>query len=189
MSFTNDKNTSESINCCTKPPVSKHFNNTLLVIMVLSVSTFLSGCAPAAFAVAAIALNELQRLERQKQQVSARNHYSTSSPSRPYSPPAAPPKVEETPESVVSEAVSAYQTLEWDRSSRLLHEVLKKETLSEPSRSEALIVLGGMEYQKGNIGNAREYFAQAKRHNPTIIPSSELFPPAVIEFYNSSNRR
>jgi TolA-binding protein len=87
--------------------------------------------------------------------------------------------------SPVAVALQAYKQMRWKEASRVLSDAIERNSLSDLELSPAYMLLGAMEYQMGRIQTARTYFAKAYQHDPEAVPSSELFPPQVIEFYSS----
>jgi len=90
--------------------------------------------------------------------------------------------------SAITEALEQYRILEWDRAGNLLRKSLEKGLLSTSEKFNAYVLLGAMAYQLGQIDQAGTYFTKAHVLNPSAMPSSELFPPQVVEFYKSVNR-
>jgi hypothetical protein len=90
--------------------------------------------------------------------------------------------------SAIAEALEQYRILEWDRADNLLTNSLEKGLLSTSEESNACVLLGAMAYQLGQIDQANTYFTKAHLLDPSAAPSSELFPPQVVEFYKSVGR-
>ena len=91
--------------------------------------------------------------------------------------------------SPVTEALHAYREMRWDQAGRILNNAIGMKGLSKSELSRAYIILGAMEYQTGRAEAAQEHFVKAHQHDSTSVPSSELFPPQMIEFYITVNRR
>jgi hypothetical protein len=90
--------------------------------------------------------------------------------------------------SALAEALKQYRILEWDRAGTLLKKSLEDGRLSTSEKFNACVLLGAMAYQLGQIDQAGTYFTKAHLLDPSATPSSELFPPQVVEFYKSVNR-
>jgi len=90
--------------------------------------------------------------------------------------------------SALAEALEQYRIIEWDRAGNLLRKSLEKGLLSTSEKFNACVLLGAMAYQLGQIDQADTYFKKAHLLDPSATPSSELFPPQVVEFYKSVNR-
>jgi tetratricopeptide (TPR) repeat protein len=90
--------------------------------------------------------------------------------------------------SALAEALEQYRIIEWDRAGNLLRKSLEKGLLSTSEKFNACVLLGAMAYQLGQIDQADTYFTKAHVMDPSATPSSELFPPQVIEFYKYVNR-
>jgi tetratricopeptide (TPR) repeat protein len=97
-----------------------------------------------------------------------------------------PPPVQLSP---VAEADQAYRQMQWKEASRVLNDAIERKGLSNPELCRAYTLLGAMEYQTGRLQAARTYFVKAYQYDPEAVPSPELFPPQVIEFYNSVRKR
>jgi hypothetical protein len=77
----------------------------------------------------------------------------------------------------------AYKELRWPEAARLGHAALDGGRLSTSDRFEAWFLLGAMAYQTGDLEQARSCFANAKELEGAAVPSNDLFPPPVLEFY------
>jgi len=91
--------------------------------------------------------------------------------------------------SPVAEALQAYKQMQWKEASRVLSDAIGRKDLSNSELCQAYTLLGAMEYQMGRLQAARTYFVKAYQHDPEAVPSPELFPPQVIEFYDSVRKR
>jgi tetratricopeptide (TPR) repeat protein len=164
--------------------VTKNLQLLKFTIVIIGLTSFSSGCSPAGFAVSAVLikcyLNE-----------QAKNNRPTI-----YQPRQQPVIISQQPETIrpipqfedrktVEKANQAYRSLEWNESARLLTEAISRGELSNSDQGEAYILLGAMAYQQGQTKQAGEYFKQAAKLDSNIQPSSELFPPQVVKFYNS----
>ena len=152
----------------------------ILSLMAFVPCSMLSGCYPAVFAASAILINQLEKQEQNRKQ----HIRPARTRPRQYTPKKAPVIPPPTPEQQIEKARLYYHNLQWQKSTALLKDVLTKPALSQSLRWEALVLLGAMEYQNGNTSKARSYFVKAHKENGTM-PSRELFPPVMVEFYQS----
>ena len=164
-----------------KKDVKHRLCTVLLSVMTLIPCSLLSGCHPAVFAASAILINQLEKQEPNRKQ-----HVTTERVQpRQYTPPKPPVITPPTDEQIIEEAQRYYCNLQWQKSTDLLKQVIEKTGLSQSLRWEALVLLGAMEYQNGNTIEARDYFNKAHQES-RVLPSSELFPPAMIDFYKTN---
>lgn len=92
-------------------------------------------------------------------------------------------------ELILAEAAQAYKKLRWEEARRLLNSTINQNDLSKSGLYRAYILLGAMDYQTGNVKAAETSFKKAYKENPQMSPSPELFPPPMVEFYNTVNRK
>ena len=88
----------------------------------------------------------------------------------------------------VAEGVRAYRELRWDEAIRILSQVVAGGTCPDSALGQAYVFLGAIVYQRGDIQAARRYFVAAYRYDPQTRPSSELFPPPVVDYYRTANQ-
>lgn len=81
----------------------------------------------------------------------------------------------------------AYMELDWTRAYRLLENVIEDEYSDDDIKQNSCIILGGIEYQHGNIEKAYQYFKSAKTIDPRAVPSEDIFPPEMINYYRDIN--
>lgn len=86
-------------------------------------------------------------------------------------------------------ALQAYRQMRWTEAARALNDAIEGNELSRSELCRAYTLLGAMEYQMGHTQTAWTYFAKAYQRDPEAMPSSELFPPQVIEFYNAVRKK
>lgn len=109
-------------------------------------------------------------------------------PDIPISPsPQIEPAVKSLPpkEPALSKAKEAYVALQWEKTAVVLQEALAQNQLSGEEKWMAYILLGAMAYQRGFLEKAEQYFQQARTVNTGVIPSADLFPPPLVEFYKT----
>ena len=90
---------------------------------------------------------------------------------------------------IITKAVRAYESLDWNEAKRLFYQALEKEDISRSLKWQSWVFLGAIAYQKGNISEAQKCFIKAARQDSGKLPSSELFPPPMIKFYKSVRKR
>jgi hypothetical protein len=97
------------------------------------------------------------------------------------------PVVKHSPpeETEITRAVNAYCTLQWEKTTHILRQALARNRLSGEEKWTTYILLGAMAYQRGFLAEAEQYFQQARSANTGQIPSAELFPPPLVEFYKT----
>ena len=88
------------------------------------------------------------------------------------------------PSPIVAGAL-AYRQLRWGDAVRLLTAAVDAANYSEPELAGAHVLLGAIAYQQGDAETARNHFIQARRHDPQLELSPQLFPPQLIDFYRN----
>lgn len=171
------------------------FCQALAVIIVIAICVISSGCAPVLLGGTILALDMLETMQPQISNEPER-FYQNSRPiqtsvthgvsdSQQVAPKPPVNQSEQTPDSIIDKATLAYKQLQWDEAVRLLSRFIETGNSSNSIKSEAMILLGAMEYQRGDLELAKRYFREAYRQNSMMEPSKKLFPPAMIEFYKS----
>jgi cobalamin biosynthesis protein CobD/CbiB len=79
--------------------------------------------------------------------------------------------------------------MRWEEAVGILHKAMGTGTCTDSDLNKAHILLGAMAYQQGDIEAARRHFGEAHRRDPQTVPSPELFPPPLIDFYRSAHGR
>ena len=92
-----------------------------------------------------------------------------------------------TAASAIMEGAQAYNEMRWDDATGVLNRALGSGTCTNPQRNQAHILLGAIEYQQGNPKAAKAHFVTAYQYDRSTSPSSQLFPPQLIEFYREVN--
>ena len=85
----------------------------------------------------------------------------------------------------VAEAIKAYQDLQWDKARRLLNHAVSQDWLSRRESGAAHLLLGAMDYQTGQTAEAKKNFIKAHEHDPEVVPSAEVFPPPMVDFFEA----
>lgn len=85
--------------------------------------------------------------------------------------------------SPILEGAQAYRELRWEDAVRILGRAINAGNCTESELGQAHILLGAIAYQQGDAEAARRHFVQARRHDPQLQPSAQLFPPQIIGFY------
>jgi len=89
--------------------------------------------------------------------------------------------------SAIKEGAQAYREMRWDEAAGILNRALRSATCTNPEQNQTHILLGAIEYQQGNPEAAKAHFVAAYRYDRNTPPSSDLFPPQLIDFYRSVN--
>jgi hypothetical protein len=92
------------------------------------------------------------------------------------------------PHTIVT-AWKAYLDVQWDKAGKSLIIKLRRGEVAQSDQWTAYILLGAMAYQEGRSDDALKYFTKASRQNSGKRPSTELFPPPMIEFYESIRKK
>lgn len=92
-----------------------------------------------------------------------------------------------TAASAIKEGAQAYREMRWDDATRTLNRALGSGACTNPEQNQAHILLGAIEYQQGNPEAAKAHFTAAYRYDRDTSPSSQLFPPQLIDFYRTVN--
>jgi tetratricopeptide (TPR) repeat protein len=92
-----------------------------------------------------------------------------------------------TAASAIKEGAQAYREMRWDDATGILNRALRSGTCTNPEQNQAHILLGAIEYQQGNPQAAKAHFVAACRYDRDTSPSSQLFPPQLIDFYRTVN--
>ena len=189
----------------------RRIQSSVCVAVLVATLPFASGCTPEMFAGGALAISLLSahlkntnppakppeptvsRPARTVYLSQARASYANdmSGQSNPATNPHTFSQSERPPVQIspVAEALQAYKQMQWKEASRVLSDAIERKDLSNSELCQAYTLLGAMEYQTGRLQAARTYFVKAYQHDPEAVPSPELFPPQVIEFYNSVRKR
>ena len=77
--------------------------------------------------------------------------------------------------------------MRWDDATGVLSRALGSGMCTNPEQNQAHILLGAIEYQQGNPEAAMAHFVAAYRYDRNTSPSSQLFPPQLIDFYRMVN--
>jgi hypothetical protein len=85
------------------------------------------------------------------------------------------------------EGAQAYHEMRWKDATGILNRALGSATCTNPEQNQAHILLGAIEYQQGNPEAAKAHFVAAYRYDRNTPPSSQLFPPQLIDFYRTVN--
>lgn len=155
---------------------------------LIFVCTLFGGCAPIGFAAGAFLikyLNEQARIPNSTT-YSARQQEPIRITQQPQTAQTVIPQSEDR--KTIEKANKAYRNLEWNESSHLLKEAIGRGELSRSDQSQAYILLGAMAYQQGQVREAESCFKKSSEIDGSAIPSAELYPPLLIEFYKSVNR-
>jgi len=89
----------------------------------------------------------------------------------------------------ITKAIQAYKALQRSESTRLLKKAIAIDYLPNAEKYKGYTFLGAIAYQQGHTNDAKNYFKKAVELDSTAIPSEELFPPPMIEFYKSIAKR
>lgn len=121
------------------------------------------------------ALNPRPRLQAPQPRVRAVPAYRTPTPSQPQ---------EEICERLLRRSADAYQQLHWNRAASTLTELRAQDCDDPTVKARGLILLGAITYQYGDLAGAKQHFYQASRLDPDAAPSTDMFPPHMVRFYN-----
>lgn len=184
---------------------SLYFNRSFCCIVLwvaVSASCIIySGCHPAAFVAGAFLLDYLDdqvqknnRLIDQQTRNSPpkivhfdRQQYSQPVPDKHRTTRS--PVQQPTGSQVIAKAIRSYESLDWNEAKRLFYQALENNDISSSLKWKLWVFLGAIAYQEGNLNEAQKCFINVARQDSGKIPSSELFPPQMIEFYKSVGRR
>lgn len=174
-------------------------------VIVVTLGTS-SGCSPSALIGGAIAgsvlyahMNKDNFPSRRRKVVPTvyrpRVYATPGSANRTYtasSPPVqkAEPKPNGRPvaASPVIEGALAYRELRWKDAVRILNRAIDAGNCTGSELGQAHILLGAIAYQQGDAEVARRHFVVAHRHDAQLQPSSQLFPPPLIDFYRATGK-
>jgi len=179
-----DFSSRHSLSSCIK----RNLAQVVIITIITGVCTMSGGCHPAAFAASAFLLryweDQVQHEDAKKKWL-AKQHEAKSFAQKPKINYGFFQQSEET----LDHAIEAYKSLRWDKSTSLLKDALSKGKLTSSQENRACVLLGAISYQTGQINEAKKYFIKASRAKQRLLPSEELFPPSMIEFYREVRRR
>jgi tetratricopeptide (TPR) repeat protein len=116
----------------------------------------------------------------------SRRTMATYAASHPPAPRTEPPSSNQAvTASPLAEGALAYREVRWEDAVRVLNQAIDAGTCTGRELGQAHLLLGAIAYQQGDAEAARRHFVEAHRRDPQLALSPRLFPPQLIDFYQT----